>query len=140
MLEGRVALVTGGGRGIGKAIALGLAADGADVAVNYRKDEESARETVAEIEKLGRRAHAYAASIDDHAQCEAMVATALADFGHVDILVNNAGNASRGQTVADTDPAELERVIRTHAFGAWSCSKLVLPSMRTRPRGDIVMI
>jgi len=139
-LEGRVALVTGGGRGIGKAIALGLAEDGADVAVNYRRDEEAARETVSEIEKLGRRARAYAASVDDHAQCAAMVGAALADFGHVEILVNNAGNASRGQTVADTDPAELERVIRTHAFGAWSCSKLVLPSMRTRPRGDIVMI
>jgi NAD(P)-dependent dehydrogenase (short-subunit alcohol dehydrogenase family) len=140
MLEGRVALVTGGGRGIGKAIALGLAEDGADVAVNYRKDEESARATVAEIEKLGRRAGAYAASVDDHGQCEAMVGAVIADFGHVDLLVNNAGNASRGQTVADTDPAELERCIRTHAFGAWSCSKLVLPSMRTQPRGDIVMI
>jgi 3-oxoacyl-[acyl-carrier protein] reductase len=140
MLEGRVALVTGGGRGIGKAIAIGLAEDGADVAVNYRKDADSARETVEEIEKLGRRAKAYAASVDDYAQCEAMVAAAVGDFGHVDILVNNAGNASRGQTVADTDPAELERVIRTHAFGAWSCSKLVLASMRTQARGDIVMI
>jgi NAD(P)-dependent dehydrogenase (short-subunit alcohol dehydrogenase family) len=139
-LEGRVALVTGGGRGIGKAIALRLAADGAQVAVNYRKDEDSARETVAEIEKLGVRSQAYAASVADFAECEAMVGAAIADFGHVDILVNNAGNASRGQTVADTDPAELERVIRTHAFGAWSCSKLVLPSMRTQPRGDIVMI
>src|SRR5580765_7390434 len=124
-LEGRVALVTGGGRGIGKAIALGLAEDGADVAINYRKDEESARATVTEIETLGRRARAYAASVDDHAQCEAMVSAAIADFGYVDLLVNNAGNASRGQTVADTDPAELERVIRTHAFGAWSCSKFV---------------
>jgi 3-oxoacyl-[acyl-carrier protein] reductase len=140
VLEGRVALVTGGGRGIGKAIALGLAEDGADIAVNYRRSEEAALETVAEIEKLGRRAHAYAASVDDHAQCEAMVDAAIADFGHIDILVNNAGNASRGQTVADTDPAEFERVMRTHAFGAWSCSKLVLPSMRTQPRGDIVMI
>ncbi len=139
-LEGRVALVTGGGRGIGKAIALGLAEDGADVAVNYRRDEASAQETVAEIEKLGRRARAYAASVDQFEQCEAMVAAAIADLGPVDILVNNAGNASRGQTVADTDPAELERVVRTHAFGAWSCSKLVLPSMRTQPRGDIVMI
>jgi 3-oxoacyl-[acyl-carrier protein] reductase len=139
-LEGRVVLVTGGGRGIGKAIALGLAEDGADVAVNYRRDEEAARETVSEIEKLGRRARAYAASVDDYGQCEAMVGAVIADLGHVDLLVNNAGNASRGQTVADTDPAELERVVRTHAFGAWSCSKLVLPSMRTRPRGDIVMI
>jgi 3-oxoacyl-[acyl-carrier protein] reductase len=140
MLDGRVALVTGGGRGIGRAIALGLAEDGADIAVNYRKNEAAALETVAEIEKLGRKARAYAASIDDYAQCEVMVNAAIADFGHVDILVNNAGNASRGQTVADTDPAELDRVIRTHAIGAWSCSKLVLPSMRTQPRGDIVNI
>lgn len=140
MLEGRVALVTGGGRGIGKAIAVGLAEDGADVAINYRRDEESASETVAQIEKLGRHARAYAGSVDDFAQCEAIVGAAIADFGHVDILVNNAGNASRGLTVADTDPAELERTVRTHAFGAWSCSKLVLPSMRTRSRGDIVMI
>jgi NAD(P)-dependent dehydrogenase (short-subunit alcohol dehydrogenase family) len=140
MLEGRVVLVTGGGRGIGRAIALGLAQDGADVAINYRRDEESASETVAQIEKLGRHARAYAASVDDFAQCEGMVGAALADFGHIDILVNNAGNASRGLTVADTDPAELERTVRTHAFGAWSCSKLVVPSMRTRPRGDIVMI
>jgi NAD(P)-dependent dehydrogenase (short-subunit alcohol dehydrogenase family) len=138
--EGRVALVTGGGRGIGKAIALGLAEDGADIAVNYRRDAEAAEETVAEIEKLGRKAVAYAAPIDDYAACEAMVAGVLRDFGKIDILVNNAGVASRGQTVADTDPAEVDRVIRTHAIGAWACSKLVLPSMREQSRGDIVMI
>ena len=139
-LDGRVALVTGGGRGIGKAIALGLAEDGADVAINYRRDDEAARDTVAEIEKLGRRAFAYAASVDDYVQCEAMVAGALEDLGKIDILVNNAGIASRGQSVADTDPSELDRVVRTHAIGAWSCSKLVLPSMRAQDRGDIVMI
>jgi NAD(P)-dependent dehydrogenase (short-subunit alcohol dehydrogenase family) len=139
-LDGRVALVTGGGRGIGRAIAIGFAQDGADVAVNYRRDEDAARQTVKEIEALGRRAFAYAASVDDYAQCEAMVASAIDDLGKVDILVNNAGIASRGQCVADTDPAEMERVWRTHAFGAWACSKLVLPSMRAQPRGDIVMI
>jgi NAD(P)-dependent dehydrogenase (short-subunit alcohol dehydrogenase family) len=138
--EARIALVTGGGRGIGKAIALGLAEDGADIAINYRRDDEAAQETVAEIEKLGRRAIAYSASVDDLAACEQMVAQVLNDFGAVDILVNNAGIASRGQTVADTDPAEMERVWRTHALGAWMLSKLVLPSMRTRARGDIVMI
>ncbi|MCU1427068.1 MAG: fabG [Actinomycetia bacterium] len=139
-LAGRVALVTGGGRGIGKAIALALAEDGANVAINYRRDDDAAQQTVKEIEALGRRAHAYPASVDDYAACEALVASALADFGKVDILVNNAGIASRGQSVADTDPAEVERCLRTHAFGAWACSKLVLPSMRAQERGDIVMI
>jgi len=139
-LDGRVALITGGGRGIGKAIALGLAGDGVDVAVNYRRDEDAARQTVAEIEQLGRRGIAYAAPVDDAAACEEMVERVLADFGAVDILVNNAGLASRGQTVAHTDPAEVERVWRTHAFASWLCSKLVLPSMRTRGRGVIVMI
>jgi NAD(P)-dependent dehydrogenase (short-subunit alcohol dehydrogenase family) len=139
-LEGRVALVTGGGRGIGRAIALGLAADGADVAVNYRRDEAAAIETVSEVEALGRRAVAYAASIGEYEACEAMVAAVLDDFGKVDVLVNNAGVASRGHTVADTDPVEPDRLWKTHAYGAWAMSKLVLPSMREQPRGDIVMV
>lgn len=139
-LAGRVALVTGGGRGIGRAIAVGLARDGADVAVNYRKDADAARETAAEIQALGRTARIYPASVDRFEECEALVAQVLADFGHVDILVNNAGIASRGRAVADTDAAELERVIRTHALAPHVLSRLVLPSMRARPRGDIVMI
>jgi NAD(P)-dependent dehydrogenase (short-subunit alcohol dehydrogenase family) len=139
-LEGRVALVTGGGRGAGRAISLTLAGDGADVAVNYRKDRDAADQTVAEIERLGRRAIAVQASVDDSAQNEAMVERVLAEFGYVDILVNNAGIASRGLNVVDTDPAELERVMRTHALGPHRLCQLVLPSMRTRDRGDIVMI
>ncbi len=139
-LAGRVALVTGGSRGIGRAIAKALAEDGADVAVNYRKDDAAAKEAVAEIEKLGRRAVAYAASVDSFDEDRAMVEAVLRDFGHVDILVNNAGIASRGRSVADTDPDELLRVVSTHAFGPHYLCKLVLPSMRTRGRGDIVMI
>lgn len=139
-LKGRVALVTGGGRGIGRAIALALAGAGADVAVNYRRDHDAARETVAEIEALGRRALMYSASIDRAEDDEAMADAVLSDFGAVDILVHNAGIASRGQSVVDTDPTEIERVWRTHAFGAFLLSKLLVPAMRTRPRGDIVMI
>ena len=139
-LAGRVALVTGGGRGIGRGIALALAEDGADIAVNYRKDEAAARETVAAIEKLGRRARMYAASVDSYDDDQRMLEAVVRDFGFVDILINNAGIASRGNTVEKTDPAELERVVRTHAFGAHHLSQLVLPSMKTRPRGDIVMI
>jgi len=139
-LAGRVALVTGGSRGIGRAIALGLARDGADIAVNYRKDLDSAETTVAEIESLGRKAASFQASVGNWDEDAAMVEAVLARFGYIDILVNNAGIASRGQSVADTDPIEMERVVRTHAFAPHYLSKLVLPSMRTRERGDIVMI
>jgi 3-oxoacyl-[acyl-carrier protein] reductase len=139
-LKGRVALVTGASRGIGKAIALELAKAGADVAVNFRRDGDAAAETVKEIEAMGRKAKAYAASVEDWEQDQAMVAEVLADFGKIDILVNNAGIASRGQSVADTDPAELERVVRIHAFGPHYLSKLVVPQMRGLGRGDIIMI
>jgi NAD(P)-dependent dehydrogenase (short-subunit alcohol dehydrogenase family) len=139
-LEGRVALVTGGSRGIGRAIALALAADGADVAINYRKDEDAAQQTVADVEGLGRRAAAYRASVDSVEEDQGMVDGALDAFGHVDILVNNAGIASRGQTVADTDPAELARVVGTHALGAHHVTRMLLPQMRKQERGDIVMI
>jgi NAD(P)-dependent dehydrogenase (short-subunit alcohol dehydrogenase family) len=139
-LEGRVALVTGGGRGIGRAVSLALAEDGADVAINFRRDEQAAADTVADIEKIGRRAAKYHASVDSWDEDAAMVDAVLSDFDGVDILVNNAGIASRGHSVADTEPAEFERVWRTHAFGSFALSKLVLPGMRERPRGDIVMI
>jgi NAD(P)-dependent dehydrogenase (short-subunit alcohol dehydrogenase family) len=139
-LEGRVALVTGAGRGVGRGIALALAEDGADVAVNYRKDADAAAETVEAIRALGRRAGAYAASVDDPEQCAAMVEAVRSDLGDVGILVNNAGIASRGRSVADTDPGEVARVMATHAFSAHTLSALVIPAMREMPRGDVVMI
>ncbi len=139
-LSGRVALVTGGGRGIGRAIALSLAEAGADVAVNYRRDAGAAEAVVKEIEGMGRKAKAYQASVENWDEDQKMIADVLADFGKISILVNNAGIASRGQAVADTDPAEMERVVRVHAFGPHYLAKLVLPSMRGEGRGDIVMI
>jgi NAD(P)-dependent dehydrogenase (short-subunit alcohol dehydrogenase family) len=139
-LDGRVALVSGGGRGVGRAVSLGLAEDGADIAVNYRRDEAAAAETVEAIRKRGRRAVAYRASVDSWEDDQAMVEAAVADLGPIDILVNNAGQASRGYSVADTDPDEFGRLVGTHAFGGAYLSKLVLPGMRTKPRGDIIMI
>jgi len=137
---GRVALVTGGSRGIGRACALALAEDGFDIALNYRRNTEAAAEAVAAVEARGRRARAYRASVEVPAEDEAMVAAVQEDFGPVDTLVHAAGIASRGHTVADTDPAELEHVVAVHAFGAHHLCRLVLPSMRAAPRGDIVMV
>ena len=139
-IKDRVALVTGGGRGVGKGISLSLAAAGASVAVNYRRDEESAAETVREIEALGGKAIAFSASVDDYEQNAQMVADIERDLGPVSILVNNAGIASRGRSVADTDPEEMRRVVATHAFGPHYLAALTLPKMRTLGRGDIVMI
>ncbi len=139
-LTGRVALVTGGSRGIGRGIALALAEAGADVAVNYRRDGAAADEVVAAIRAMGRRAERYGCAVDDFAACEAMVASVIADFGSLSILVNNAGIASRGNSVADTDPAEFERVMRVHAFAPHYMSKLAIPHLRSAGRGDIVMI
>jgi 3-oxoacyl-[acyl-carrier protein] reductase len=139
-LDGRVALVTGGNRGIGRAVALSLAEGGADVAVVYRRDGDAAAATVKDVEALGRRAGAYAADVAVPDEVDAVVAAVVADFGYVDIVVNNAGVASRGRSVADTDAEEVERLFRVHAVGAHSLCRAVLPSMRARPRGDIVMI
>jgi NAD(P)-dependent dehydrogenase (short-subunit alcohol dehydrogenase family) len=135
-----VALVTGGSRGIGRACALALAADGCDVAVNYRRDEEAAAETVSALQSLGRRASAYRASVDLAEEDEALAAAVLADFGQLDVLVHAAGIASRGHSVTDTDPAELDRVLRTHAVSAHHLCRLLVPALRSRPRGDVVFV
>ena len=139
---GRVAIVTGAGGGLGRAHALELARRGAKVVANdlggsldgSGSSTTAAGRVVEEIASLGGQAVANHDSVATPAGGQAIVDAAIEAFGRIDILVNNAGNASRGLTVADTDPAELDRTMRTHAFGAWSCSKLVLPSMRTRVR------
>lgn len=131
----RAALVTGGGRGIGRAVSRRLAADGFAVAVNYRRDREAAEATAAEV---GGRA--YQADVAQRDECAALARAVLADFGQVDVLVCNAGIASQGRTVVDTDPDELDRVVRTLAYGPfWLCQAL-LPQMRERDRGDVVLI
>ncbi len=139
-LRGRVALVSGGSRGIGAAVATGLAADGATVAINYRRDEDAAAETVATIERSGGTARAYRASVDDPEQCAEMVDAIHGDFGPVDLFVHSAGIASRGYDVVRTEPDEIERLWRVHAFAAFCLARLVIPGMRQRPRGDIVLI
>ena len=139
-LHERVALVTGGGRGIGRAISLALAADGANVAINYRRDEQAAHETLQAIVADGGCARIYKAAIGDYERTAKMIERVESELGPIGILVNNAGIASRGLSVVDTDPAELRRVMATHAFGSHYLCKLVVPKMRQLERGDIVMI
>jgi 3-oxoacyl-[acyl-carrier protein] reductase len=139
-LDGRTALVTGGGRGIGAAIAYALADAGANVAINYAKRSESAEEVAAHIRALGRQAGIFQGDVSDYAACETFVGQALDQMGPISILVNNAGIASRGNSVADGDPAEMERVLRTHAFGSWYMAHLLVPQMRPLDRGDVIQI
>jgi NAD(P)-dependent dehydrogenase (short-subunit alcohol dehydrogenase family) len=136
----RVALVTGSSRGIGAAVALRLARDGFDVAVNYRRGAEAAAEVVAEAARSGVRARAYRADVASHQEDAAMIQQVVADFGRLDVLVCNAGIASRGATVADTDPAEPGRVLGVHAIGAHHLAALALPHLRRNDRSDVVMV
>jgi 3-oxoacyl-[acyl-carrier protein] reductase len=141
---GRIALVTGGGRGIGSGISEALASHGAVVAVNYSKDADSAAETVARIQAAGGEAKAYAADIGDSDMLSAMLDQVKADYGDVDMLINNAGVASRGRGVSDTAADEVERLIRTHAIGPHHLCRLALPAMRARVgtvgRADVIMV
>ena len=139
-LDGRVALVTGASRGIGRGIAVELAGRGARVAINYRRDEAAAAEAVAQARAAGGEAVALKASLAELEEVDALADGAVAQWGHVDILVHNAGVASRGLPVAETEPRELERVVRTHALGAHRLTNRLLPIMRSRPRGDVVVI
>jgi len=139
-LSGRVALVTGGGRGIGRGISLALGRAGADVAINYRRDEVAALEVAKELEAMGRKAVAVQADVSDYEQVKGMVAKAVDHFKKVDILVNNAGISGRGNLIRDTEPYDFERTLRVHLFGSFYCTREVLPIMKENKRGDIQFI
>jgi len=139
-LQGKTAIVTGGGRGVGAAISETLARAGADIALTYVRGAEDAQKTVADIEKLGRKARAYQSGIQSLDDNVALVDSVVAEFGGIDILINNAGIASRGKSVADTGAEELLNVMKVHALGPHHLCSLVIPHMRNSARGDIVFI
>ncbi len=138
-LGGRVALVTGGGRGIGKAIALVLAEAGADVAVNYRARADAAEATAAEIRRFGRRAAAIQADVSVAAAVRALVDEVGEQLGAVDILVNNAG-ISEPCAIEELTEELFERTLTVNLKSAFLCTQAVLPGMRARGFGRIVNI
>ena len=143
-LANRIALVTGGSRGIGRAISMALAANGATVAVNYAKDAESAAETVASIRAAGGSAEAFGGNISTDEGCVEVAAGVRAKLGAPDIVVHNAGVASRGKNVANTDAAEILRLVSIHALGPHMLSRELIPGMRERVsevgRADMIFI
>jgi 3-oxoacyl-[acyl-carrier protein] reductase len=138
-LDGKKAIVTGASRGLGRAIALAFAHEGADVLVNYAAREEQAREVVAAIEKLGRRAPLHRADVSDGTQVRSMVQAAVAAFGRVDILVNNAG-ITMPKGLAETSEAEWDRVLAVNLKGVFLCCKAVAERMIAQGGGRMINI
>jgi 3-oxoacyl-[acyl-carrier protein] reductase len=138
-LSGKSAVVTGGSRGIGRAIALRLAEQGADVAFSYRGNEAAANETVAAVEALGRKALAIQADVSQPESADALVKAALDAFGKVDILVNNAG-VTRDDLIMRMSLDDWRTVLETNLFGAFYCIKAVTRPMLKARAGRIVNI
>jgi len=137
-LTGRVALVTGGGRGIGRAVALSLASAGADLAISGRK-ADVLEETVGAIRTMGRRATAVVCDVSDRGQVDAMVAQVKKEVGNPLILVNNAGIAGSAK-LSDTSDDMWESMLRINASGAFYCMRAVVPMMVDAKWGRVVNI
>ena len=137
LLEGKVALITGAARGIGKAIALRMAAEGADIAFTDLVIDEVGQETENEIAALGVKAKGYASNAADFAQTEAVVAQVKEEFGHIDILVNNAGITKDGLMLRMTE-AQWDAVINVNLKSAFNFIHALVPIMMRQRCGSII--
>ncbi len=139
-LEGKVAIVTGASRGIGRAIILALARAGAAVVINYHQKEAAASDVLKEVTEAGGKGLILQADVTSAPECEKMVATTLDHFGRIDILVNNAG-ISKDNLLAKMRPEEWEIVLNTNLKGVFNCSKAVLkPLLKQKSGGKIINI
>jgi 3-oxoacyl-[acyl-carrier protein] reductase len=138
-LKGKVALVTGAASGVGREIALTLAAEGAAVVVNYRSSRQEADDLVGEIAAKGGRAKACQADVADFAAVQAMVDTAVKEFGALNILINNAGLAKR-QRFGETTPEDWHRQIDASLYGAIHCCFAAAPHLEAAKNGRIVSV
>jgi 3-oxoacyl-[acyl-carrier protein] reductase len=138
-LDGKIALVTGASRGIGKAIAETFAREGADIIVNYVSRAEEARRVVKEIEAMGRRAIAVRADVSKREEAQKMFDKVFQEFGRVDILVNNAGIGTGGTTL-DTNEEDWNRVLAVNLKGPFNCTQIAAKSMVAHKNGKIINI
>ena len=137
LLEGKTALVTGATRGIGRAIAVRFAQDGANVAFTYRQINNNAEELIKEIESLGVKCKGYASDASDFAATDNVVKEILADFGRIDILVNNAGITKDGLILRMSEE-QWDAVITTNLKSAFNFTRAVVPVMAKQRAGSII--
>jgi 3-oxoacyl-[acyl-carrier protein] reductase len=139
LLRGRVAIVTGGSRGIGRATVLRLAEAGADVVVNYIRSEAAAEEVARQARELGVKAQALRADVADVASADTLVAETVERLGRVDLLVANAG-IWEGAPVEEMSEELWDRVIDANLKGTWAACRAVVPLMKRQRRGSIVIV
>ena len=137
LLEGKVALITGASRGIGRAVAIKLAEQGADIAFTYLTQQQAAMATVAEIEALGVRVKAYASDAASYEQSHAIVEQVKADFGRIDVLVNNAGITKDNLMLRMTEE-QWDMIINTNLKSAFNFTHAVTPIMARQRSGSII--
>ena len=138
-LQDQVAIVTGGNTGIGRAVALAYAEEGAHVAIAWIARESDARSLVEAIEQKGRRALAVRCDVTVEDEVEALVAGVKETFGHIDVLVSNAG-IQKAQALTDTTVADWDRMIAVHMRGAFLCCRAVAPVMMAQGGGRIILV
>src|SRR5437870_10430244 len=138
-LKGRTALVTGGSRGIGRAVILALAEEGADVAINYVSSEAAAHDVAEQVAKTGRRAILAQADVGDYPDVFRMAHDVLREFGHLDILVNNAGINS-DKSFVKMDHASWRKVLAINLDGVFNCTKVFIDPMLKQNYGRVVNI
>jgi len=135
-LEGKAAVITGGDSGIGRAVALAFAREGADVLISYLNEEADARETARVVEAAGRRCVAVAGDIQDEAHCRAIIDRAVKEFGKVDILVNNAAYQMTRESIEEISTEEFDRTLKTNLYAMFWLTKAAVPHM---PEGGAVI-
>ena len=137
MLKNKIALVTGAGRGIGRAIAIALAKEGAEVVINYNGSEERAKEVKQTIEENGGKASIYKCNVSDFAACEAMIKDIVKEYGHLDILVNNAGITKDGLLMKMSEE-DFDKVLDTNLKGTFHTIRAALRQMIRQRSGRII--